>query len=819
MSRVIFLKVESDQATKEAVISLQLCREGQLPPEINGGRLPPNPEIADLYQSWEISFRKLRQARGPGDGWIIHNSGVNQASSSDGEEACRELVRLAEANVKNWLLSGGNPQWQKIRERLAIELANTTDELSIVVKIKPPYLEICKLPWLAWDLLDAHREVGISFSFPEFENTKPSATPTLPGEVRILAVLGNNKNINLEPDEQAIRALEGATPHFLYQPSAKELIEALTDEKGWDIFFFAGHSESELETGRIYINDQESLAVEDFKNALKEAVSRGLKLGIFNSCDGLGLARKLGELGMQAIVVMKEAVPDEIAQAFLKEFLGQYSGGKSLCTAVRIAQQRLEKFLGFPGATWLPIVCQNPTAVPPRWEELGGENVVVITEKKKDPPPPPKDPATEEIQVQIMENSVAGRLVTMTSIVVAICIISLRFWGFFQPYELQAFDHLMQQRPYELRDDRLLIVTGEPEEPAPPNRASLSDKTLAQLVEKLQAYEPITIGFDIYRDFPVSPQYPQLATYLQQDNLFAICKTKGPKAGDPTGIAPPPEVSPDNLVFSDALPDGDGILRRHLLSKNNQNFNKDECGATNHIGFIVALHYLDSLNIKYQQIYDIQKKEKYLKIGDIVFEALKLHTGGYQGINAGGQQILLNYRALHSPLDIADTVTVADIIGDKISPAKIEELKHRIILIGINGSRNTSNDFWLTPYSATQPQAEKEIPGVFLVAHMVSQITSAVLDNRPLLWVWPLWGEMLWIWVWSLLGAILGFWRGHTPKVLGISIAGAIGSLYGICYLFILQAGWLPLIPPAIALVISAMVIILADHSKTSPKI
>ncbi|WP_199248997.1 CHASE2 domain-containing protein [[Phormidium] sp. ETS-05] len=813
MGRVIFLKIESDQATKETVISLQLCREGQLPSEIEGGRLALNPEIEDLYQSWRTSFGQLRQlreggaSRGPGDGWIIGTTSVNQISINYDEKACRQLVRLAEDNVRNWLLSGGNQQWQKIRERLAIELANTTDELSIVVKIKPPHLEISKLPWLAWDLLDIHPEVGISFSFPEFEEAKPlptpPLTPNLQREVRILAVLGNDKNINLEPDEQAIRALEGAAPHFLYQPSAKELIEALTDEKGWDIFFFAGHSESELQTGRIYINDGESLAVEDFKNALKEAVNRRLKLGIFNSCDGLGLARKLGYLGMQAIVVMKEAVPDEIAQAFLREFLGQYSGGKSLYTAVRIAQQRLEKFPEFPGATWLPIVCQNPTSMPPRWLQLGRE---IIEEEKETPP----IPQPRKIWQQ-------RRLVAATSIVVAISIISLRLLGLFQVYELQAFDHLMRQRPYELPDDRLLIVTGEPEKPFPPNHASLSDKTLAQLAEKLQAYEPITIGFDIYRDFPVSPQHPQLATYLQQNNLFAICKTKGPDAGDKEGIAPPPEVSPDNIVFSDALDDSDKILRRHLLSKPNK-YPTDNCGATNHLSFIVALHYLDSLNIGYQQKYANQKSEKDIKIGDVVFKALKPHTGGYQGLNAGGTQILLNYRARYSPLDIADTITVADIIGDKIPPAKIEKLKHRIILIGINPPRNTSSDLWLTPYSANQPQAEKEIPGVFVVAHMVSQITSAVLDKRPLLWVWPLWGEMLWISVWSLLGAILGLWARHSPTVLGISIAGAIGSLYGICYLFILQAGWLPLIPPAIALLVSAMVIIIAAQSQKIDK-
>ncbi len=131
----------------------------------------------------------------------------------------------------------------------------------------------------------------------------------------------------MKPDEEAICSLEDAETHFLYKPSAKQLCEALTDDMGWDIFFFAGHSESELTTGRIYINDGESLEVDEFKNALKEASEKRLKIAIFNSCDGLGLARKVGACKIGSIVVMKEAVPDAIAQSFLKEFVWEYSKG------------------------------------------------------------------------------------------------------------------------------------------------------------------------------------------------------------------------------------------------------------------------------------------------------------------------------------------------------------------------------------------------------------------------------------------------------------------------------------------------------------
>lgn len=56
------------------------------------------------------------------------------------------------------------------------------------------------------------------------------------------------------------------------------------------MLFFAGHSQTEGETVRIYINENKtnnSLTIEQLEEALKAAIDKGLKLAIFNSCDGL----------------------------------------------------------------------------------------------------------------------------------------------------------------------------------------------------------------------------------------------------------------------------------------------------------------------------------------------------------------------------------------------------------------------------------------------------------------------------------------------------------------------------------------------------
>jgi CHASE2 domain-containing sensor protein len=75
------------------------------------------------------------------------------------------------------------------------------------------------------------------------------------------------------------------------------------------------------------------------------------------------------------------------------------------------------------------------------------------------------------------------------------------------------------------------------------------------------------------------------------------------------------------------------------------------------------------------------------------------------------------------------------------------------VIIGVTAP--SASDYWFTPYTTGQQAFQKQIPGVFLQAQMVSQILSAVLDKRPLIWVWDQWSESLWIWGWSIVGGIL----------------------------------------------------------------
>jgi hypothetical protein len=96
------------------------------------------------------------------------------------------------------------------------------------------------------------------------------------------------------------------------------------------------------------------------------------------------------------------------------------------------------------------------------------------------------------------------------------------------------------------------------------------------------------------------------------------------------------------------------------------------------------------------------------------------------------------------------------------------------------------------------------MPGVVIHAQIVSQILSAVLNNRPLIGYWSQWGEILWIWGWSIVGGILA-WHIRKPWLFGLAGGALLCVLVGISYSLFLLAVWVPLVPPAFALIGTAV--------------
>ena len=161
------------------------------------------------------------------------------------------------------------------------------------------------------------------------------------------------------------------------------------------------------------------------------------------------------------------------------------------------------------------------------------------------------------------------------------------------------------------------------------------------------------------------------------------------------------------------------------------------------------------------------------------------------------------YRSYHrSPLEIAPTVTLTDVLRGGVKP---EEVKDRIVLIGVTAQ--SAHDYIPTPYS-TQQRFYQEMPGVIVQAQMVSQLVSAAKNERPLLSVWPFWGEVLWIWSWSMVGVAIA-WRCRSKLYLILAGGGALLILYVLCLvLFSYGSWWVPLVPSALVLVVTSSTVV-----------
>lgn len=788
-------------------IIARLCLEKTSQEVQFSGELPPNSELGDLYKHWQLmydllyqarsfEFRRYRSSPDESDDLIIDEKDITHVSEAE----FAEISQALEYSLNQWL----NHQLFRPVERQLRSRLHPDDDIRLIIQTEDPQLR--QIPWYGWLFLEDYPNAEISLSSLNFEVKTLKQNQSQ--QVKILAILGDKTGIDIEADRQLLSNLPNAEITFLVEPTRQVVSEQLWNEEGWDLLFFAGHSITHQsgETGQIYLNPQDSLTLSQLKHALREAITNGLQFAIFNSCDGLGLAKQLEKENIPYLIVMREPVADQVAQYFLKYFLKEFAKGKTFDLSVRKARERLQGIEGeFPCASWLPVIFQNPAYIPKTWQELCHQTDEKNVNINKN--------ISQVKNLSLIQKIWQKRISLLkVSLFSTALVMGIRSLGLLQSFELQAFDQLLRlRRPYEKPDNRILIIKATPEDlqaqkVKPPNNASLSEHTLIQVFKKLQKYEPVVIGLDIYRDFPVDSNYPQLKQYLTQENLFAICKVRDPNSGDHYGVAPPPEILPSHLSFSDAVADKDGKIRRHLLSMKGSD-PTDPCTAHNSLSFILALYYLDYLGYQwdYNNKGDLKLKSPHLN-QSITIKPLSSFSGGYQQLDARGRQIFLNYRSLPPASEIAYVVTFDDLINDKIPPKIQSELKNRIIILGITGYLNTNADYWLTPYSESQPSDERKMAGLLIQGHMVSQIISRVLDLRPLIWVFPLWGEVLWVLIWSGIGGIIAYWLKDFKSIM-IGIFVTSGILYIICYVFMIQGGWLPLIPTILALIVTVVIL------------
>jgi len=356
-------------------VTAQLWEVGNPFPEQFIGSLPPAPELLELYKNWQSSYHSLSarlRSRSPDDGeddeLEIDVAGITNISENNFNDLSEKLHKC----FNDWFKS---VEFLNIDRKLRSAL-NPTEEIRVIIETRHIFLR--RLPWYDWDFFHDYPKSEMALSQLEYKRIVTSKqSKNYQKKVRILAVIGNSQGINSEAETRLLQSLQDADVKFLFQPSRATFNSYLWDSQGWNILFFAGHSKTQGKKGRIYLNEDEtnnSLTIEELKEALKKSIEKDLNLAIFNSCDGLGLADELQKLHIPTVIVMREPVPNIVAQEFFQYFLQYFAIERlTLYLAFQQARKKLQGLEGeSPGASWLPVICQNPAVEPPTWRLLGG---------------------------------------------------------------------------------------------------------------------------------------------------------------------------------------------------------------------------------------------------------------------------------------------------------------------------------------------------------------------------------------------------------------------------------------------------------------
>jgi len=328
------------------------------------------------YEQWQRAYLNYyRRLRGR---VVISGTGTRPV---DWHQELKKAEAQLLKEFKHWLLS---PELVSIRS----EIASKHYTIEVFVTCTP--VELARLPWETWDI---GKDMGVP------QRIRIARTPAnivhepvrpIQRKARVLAILGDDTGLNLGQDTKALRSLlrvasitiigwkknqenaevnihKSIESHFFEADTLKsEIARAIADERGWDILFFAGHSnETALTGGELGIAPHTSISIQDIEQSLQQAKKQGLQFAIFNSCSGINIAQSLINLGLSQVAVMREPIHDQVAQEFLVQFLQSLAQYKDVHEALLDGSQFLkqeDKRLSYPSAYLVPSLFRHPGA-------------------------------------------------------------------------------------------------------------------------------------------------------------------------------------------------------------------------------------------------------------------------------------------------------------------------------------------------------------------------------------------------------------------------------------------------------------------------
>ncbi len=382
----------------------------------------------------------------------------------------------------------------------------------------------------------------------------------------------------------------------------------------------------------------------------------------------------------------------------------------------------------------------------------------------------------------------------LISTLVFLSILCLRSTRVLESLELTAYDWYIRLQKETPAPDSPIVLIKITENDIRRYGWPLTDATMAQTLAILTQYQAFAIGQDIYRDIPVPPGSKELDAILKRNRHIINTMKFG---NDIEARIPPPPVlkNTDQVGFNDILVDPGGIVRRGLL------FLDDGKTTAYSFALRLALLYLEAKGIRPQAD---ESNPLHIRLGETTIRPFEANDGGYVNADARGYQFLIDFKDakgsfLYFPL--------ANLLSGEIDP---ELIKGKIVLIGV--AAEGVKDFFYTPYSRGL-RSGQQISGIELHAHIISQLLRFGLEGGSPISTMSEWAEGFWILLWSVMGGVM-IYRVRSPWRLSLLALGGLLILSLVAYLAFLSGWWIPLVPPAMAYLISASVITAYVSSK-----
>lgn len=379
MSSQFLFRLRIRQVEQSCVFDLS-TPEGQ---EISATLKYPE-QLTDLYQNWQQIYRRRYELQSRARVGSKSGSGTPVSYDWDGELRIAETALLNE--FSHWL---GHAELLQIRETIqwAADLVlkqsvrgqpTATCQVNVLVECSPMLL--ARLPWETWRLAPKDTPAGtvriVRTCAPPVE-PPALANRVRRSKIRILAILAAAPDLNPGLDQSALRSLsplaeiefvhcQEAAAEVNHSARVRELkrrvADAIADERGWDLLFFAGHSdEAAMTGGKLELAAQATLSISEIEPQLRVAKQRGLQLAVFNSCCGLQIADSLIRLGLPQVVVMRERIQDAVAHKFLQQFCLSLSCSNDVHSAVLAACRYFaSENISYPSAHLIPSLFRHP---------------------------------------------------------------------------------------------------------------------------------------------------------------------------------------------------------------------------------------------------------------------------------------------------------------------------------------------------------------------------------------------------------------------------------------------------------------------------